>query len=158
LVTMHWPRLFGIEVRPLGAYGLIGESVQGVHGAAWFFGPAVLFLLVRTAIGLWTTDRPWKRYQFSLYLILTGAFSASMLALGRCGAVETLRYDLLSILGAVGCAGLFFAVERTRWIRSAGIGVLLAWAAISALGHARIWAEYESSHPPVADKVLVMRN
>ena len=157
LVTMHWPRLFGIEVRPLGAFGLIGDSIQGIRGAAWIFGPAAAFLLVRTAIGAWANRKEWKRYEFAMYLTLVGALSAGMLALGRCGAVETLRYDLLSILGAVGCAAWFFAVERRRSIRQFGVGILVAWATVSVVGHARIWAEYESRHPPVADKVLIMR-
>jgi hypothetical protein len=157
LITMHWARLFGIEVRPLGAFGLIGDSVQGIRGAGWLFGPTAAFLLARGAIGAWRDRTEWRRYAFALYLILVGAMSAGMLALGRCGAVETLRYDLLSVLGAVGCAGLFFAVERRQWIRRVGIAFFAAWAAISILGHARIWMEYES-HPPLADKMLIIRN
>ena len=158
LVTMHWPRLFGIEVRPLGAFGLIGNAVQGIRGAAWFFGPAVLFLLARTFLGAWRNRQNWQQYEFAVYLILVGAFSAGMLAMGRCGAVETLRYDLLSILGAVGWAGLFFAVEPSRLIRRAGVAVLVLWATVSVIGHTRIWAEYESPHPPVADKMLIIPN
>jgi len=157
LIVMHWPRLFGIEVRPLGAYGLIGESLQSVPGAAWVFGPAALFLLARTVVGFWGARHRWRQYLFAGYLMFVGAVSAGMLALARCGAVETLRYDLMSILGAVGLIGLFFAVETRAWSRALGTAILVAWAALSALGHARIWVEY-ASRPPVADKVLILRN
>lgn len=91
-------------------------------------------------------------------MTLVGALSAGVLALGRCGAVETIRYDLLSILGAVGLAAWFLAVERRRALRYFGGGVIVAWAAMSVLGHARIWREYESQHPPVGDKMLIVRN
>ncbi|HWW85315.1 MAG TPA: hypothetical protein VNZ26_17015 [Vicinamibacterales bacterium] len=158
LVTLHWPRLFGIEMRPLTAFGLVGDSVQGVPGAAWFFGPAVLLMLIGAVASAWTDAGSWKRYQFAVYLMVVGALSAGMLALGRCGMVETLRYDLLSILGAVGFLTWFFTVERHLWMRRAAVTTLLVWAAISVVGHARIWTEYESLHPPVADKVLIMRN
>jgi hypothetical protein len=158
LVTLHWPRLFGLEARRLSEYGLIGDSIQGIPGSAWIFGPAALFLVVRTGWNFRKRKEPWTNYRFPIYLMLVAALSAGMLAIGRCGRVDTLRYDLLSVLGAVGGLSLFFALEPRRWSRILGITIVAAWAAMSTLGHARIWAEYESRHPPVSDKELVLRN
>ena len=52
-------------------------------------------------------------------LVSIGAVSAAMYVVARCGTRSPMRYDLLSILGAVGLTGWFLAVEPRRWLRMA---------------------------------------
>jgi hypothetical protein len=119
---------------------------------------AIMMLLARIVMRARADGASWRRHQFCAYLTLVGAMSAAVYALGRCGVVEitTMRYDLLSILGAVGVAGLFLALETNRWIRRLGGALIVAWAIGMAVPHARLWAEYVS-HPPVAAKELIIR-
>ena len=48
------------------------------------------------------------------------------------------------------------AVESRPWIRRTEIALILCWALVSGVGHARIWAEY-THHPRPADKILIIR-
>jgi hypothetical protein len=79
-----------------------------------------------------------------------------MCVVGRCGTVSAMRYDVLSIFCAVGLTAWFLSVERTHWLRGAAIGVIVAWATVSAVAHGRIWTEY-LSRPPVAAKAVIIR-
>jgi hypothetical protein len=159
LVTLHWPLLFGTEVVPVGAF-LVESSV--VQGAAWsglLLAAAFLLISVRIAMSASAVGREWTRCRFPAYLVLVGAISALVYAAGRCGelAVGTMRYDLLSVLGAVGLVALFLIVEQVKSVRVMATSLVLAWAAISASGHAKVWIE-AASRPRVPDKVLIIRN
>jgi hypothetical protein len=116
-------------------------------------------MIVRIAAHAGDVRQAWTRCRFPVYLTLTGAMSAVMYAAGRCGAlaIGTMRYDLLSVIGAVGVAALFLTVERTRAMRAALATLIVCWAAVSASAHVKLWAE-ALSRPTVPDKVLVIRS
>jgi hypothetical protein len=158
LVVLHWPLLFGVSPQRLDAFGIDSNASQGVPWSGLVLAAAMALAVVRIVTVLWR-DRRWRaEYDFCAYLILIGACSAGMYALGRCGviALGTMRYDLLSLLGAVGVAAWYLAVERRVVIRRIWIGAVLLWTVVSALGHYRVWAEYVS-HPPIGDKRLIAR-
>jgi hypothetical protein len=62
--------------------------------------------------------------------MLVAAFSLAGYLIGRCGVIDfyTMRYELLSVLGAVGLTGWYLRVERSR-----AIAAVWARAAASAL-------------------------
>jgi hypothetical protein len=85
--------------------------------------------------------------------------SAGIYVVARCGADSALRYDLLSLFGASGLAAWFFKTETRVWFRRFGIAVVVAWAALSAATHGRIWGEYVfSPEPPVSAKRVIIDN
>lgn len=155
-VTIHWAQLFGTAVLPLHAFGLESGASQGFPGSGVALVLLAIVMLARVSMHASLDPAWWKRHRFSIYLILVGGLSASMYVVARCGTVSAMRYDLLSIFCAVGLAAWFLSVERTRWIRAVAIGVIVAWSAVSAVAHGRIWAEY-LSHPPVAAKAMIIR-
>lgn len=159
LVTVHWPLLFGTKVVPVGAFLVESDVMQGVAWSGLILAAAAALMAVRIAMQRGAIRAKWARCRLPLYLILVGALSAFVYATGRCGelAVGTMRYDLLSIIGAVGLAGLFFAVERTRAVRTAAVLLIAAWAAVSASAHVKLWSQ-SLSRPSVPDKVLIIRN
>ena len=66
-------------------------------------------------------------------------------------------YVMLSIFAAVGLAGWYLQVERHRWLRSAFIAGVAAWAVVAAVGHARLWGEY-LRNPPIGQKRLLIQH
>jgi len=159
LITVHWPVLFGTKLVPLNTF-LIESSVS--QGAAW--SGAVLagaFGLMVICIGANAAriHRDWMRCRFPVYLVLVGAISAFVYAAGRCGelAIGTMRYDLLSVVGAVGIAALFFTIVRAQAPRAAAIALIVLWAAVSTSAHVRLWTE-ALARPTVPDKILIIRN
>jgi hypothetical protein len=87
------------------------------------------------------------------YLVLVALFSIAGYLVGRCGLIDfyTMRYELLSVLGAVGLAGWYLGIERSR-PRLAVWGVCYAAVlAISVAAHARLLGEYVTN-PPIALK------
>ena len=157
LVTVQWAHLFGIEPGYGYSYGLESAVPLGLSGGGFVFGAAALVLLARIAWHARRLGGRWEQYRFCVYLTLVGAFSAGVYAVGRCGAESALRYDLLSLLGAVGLAAWFFAAEPHVWWRRVGVAIILGWALLSAVPHARIWAEY-TTHAPVAAKAMIIRS
>ena len=158
LVTVHWAQLFGTAVEPGYNFGLESNAVEGLWGSGFMLGAAALVAVARIVVLARQQADWWTRYRFGAYLTLVGALSAGMFAFGRCGTVSHLRYDLLSLVGATGLAAGFLATETHQWLRRAGVAVVLAWAAVSAVSHGRMWHEYEFSHAPVAAKTLIIRH
>jgi len=77
---------------------------------------------------------------------------------GRCGVVDfyTMRYELLSVLGAVGVAAKYLQVEHLRVRRLAWGACCAAIFAIAAVGHVRLLVEY-TTRPPIALKQELVR-
>ena len=98
----------------------------------------------------------WRRYAFAIYLAAVGGISATMYVVARCGAESPLRYDTLSLFLPIAVAAIFFGGERRRALRLAGIVAIVAWALVSSVGHARLWAEY-LPHPPETAKDGIAR-
>jgi hypothetical protein len=159
LVTVHWGQLFGTTPFSAVDFGLESATWQGVPGSGLLLAVLALTMAVRVAMRMRRAAIPWKQCAFCAYLMLVGAISALVYALGRCGEIElgTMRYELLSLLGAVGLAGWFFAVENQQGLRRAVIGLLVACTTISAASHAALWAEYVR-RPGPTDKQLIIRH
>ncbi len=158
LLTVHWPALFGISAHPLSEFGVESQLVQGLPWFGFVLAGAMTLAAVRVAMHV-RRERRWApENDFCAYLVLVGLFSAGAYTLGRCGVIviQTMRYDLLSVIGAVGLGAWFLVVERRRWLRSAWIGAVLAWALIAMVGHGRLLAQY-TSRPPIGDKQLIVR-
>ena len=158
VADVHWPLLFGLAPQPLVPFGIDSAVSQGLPWSGLLLAAATAFAVARIATRLWR-DRRWRReYDFCAYLVLVGACSAGMYALGRCGVIVigTMRYDLLSVLGAVGVAAWYLAVERRPVFRRGWIVAVAAWALVAGLAHGRLWAEY-LTHPPAGDKRLIAR-
>jgi hypothetical protein len=157
LFTEHWPRLFGTSQVPLAPFGIESAGTQGLAWSGLALAVLIGVCVARIAVHARAHSGWWTKYEFCGYLVLVGALSAIMFAVARCGDVGVMRYDLLSIFGAVGLVAWALAVESRPWIRRSEVALVVAWSMVSATSHARIWAEY-SGHPPLADKVLLIRH
>lgn len=172
LFTIHWPELFGLEPQPLTDFGIESAVRQGLSWSAWLLLPVLGIPIARLAtVRAWRLTAPTvasgegeprrraRAPDFCLYLLLVALFSLAGYLVGRCGAIDfyTMRYELLSVLGAVALAGWYLQVERSR-------GVLVAWLvccaavfAISIAGHARLLAEYATRRQPIPLKQDLIR-
>jgi hypothetical protein len=158
LVSVHWAQLFGTAVEPAYDFGLESSAVEGLRGSGTILGLAALAAAGRIG-GLCLRQRGWwPRYRFAAFLALVGLLSAGAFALGRCGTVSHLRYDLLSLLGAVGLTAWLLAAEERPMFRWAAVAIVLGWTLISAAAHGQMWYEYELSHAPVAAKTSIIRH
>jgi hypothetical protein len=91
--------------------------------------------------------------------VLVASLSAAGYVAGRCGELGfgTVRYDLLSLIGAVGLGAWFLSTRPSKLLTRAWVVCLAAWLSVSALAHARLLAEYLGG-PPIGAKQLVVRN
>ena len=96
---------------------------------------------------------------FSIYLLLLAGLSVVGYLVGRCGAIDfyTMRYELLSVLGAVGLAGWYLRIERSRPTLALWAACCSAVFAISIAGHARLLAEYATGRQPTPLKQDLIR-
>ena len=157
LITFHWAQLFGIQAEYAYRYGLESNVPTGLAGSGFAFGAAALVMCWRIARQFRAVSVRWTELRFCIYLTLVGALSAGVYVVGRCGADSALRYDMLALLGAVGLAAWFFAVEDQVWFRRLGVIAIVGWAIVSGVPHGRLWIE-QTSHPPVAAKTMIIRN
>jgi hypothetical protein len=157
IVTIHWPLLFGTSIEPVRAFDVESNVIQGFHGLGAILGAAMIIAVARMAAQL-VKERRWhSEYDFCAYLVAVGALSAAGYAIARCGVIDLprMRYDMLSIHGAVGLAGCYLAVERsTAWLR-VWVALVIAWAAVSAAAHGRLWLEY-LHNPPQGGKEQII--
>jgi hypothetical protein len=159
LVTIHWPLLFGSKVVRVDAFLVESDVVQGVAWSGLALGAAALLMVGRIATHAPAVRAQWTPCRFPAYLLLVGTCSALGYAASRCGQLSlgTMRYDLLSLVGAVGLAGLFFVVEPARAVRASVVFLVLVWAAVPATAHAKLWVE-ALTHPVVPRKLLIIRS
>jgi hypothetical protein len=113
----------------------------------------MLLALARLAMSV---RRLRQEHEVCAYLTATGLVSAAVFASSRCGAVAAMRYDTLSILGAVGLSAWYVCVERSRALRAVWMLLVASWVGVCILGHARLWSEY-LSHPPYGVKRAIVR-
>jgi hypothetical protein len=149
IARVHWPLLFGTEPRPLRRFNIESDVTQGFTGAGLVLGIAMLLAVLRIGMHLFR-ERRWRReYAFCAYLILVAALSISGYVLGRCGVVSPsrVRYDMLSLLGAVGLAAWYLRIESSKWLGTIWVLLLVCWAATGALAHTRLTAEYLDDAP-----------
>jgi uncharacterized membrane protein len=159
LATEHWPVLFGTRVTPLADFGIDSRVREGMPGS-WVFLLAAILLAVIVVSARLIRDRQWRpEYTFCSYLVLVASLSAAGYVAGRCGELGfgTVRYDLLSLIGAVGLGAWFLSTRPSKILTRVWVVCLAAWLSVSALAHARLLAEYLGG-PPIGAKQLVVRN
>ena len=141
---------------------------QGLTGSAWLlvpvFGIPVVRLLIarssRLASSRLRARSPGALRRGRLLRLPDagrGVFAAGYL-IGRCGAIDfyTMRYELLSVVGAVGLAGWYLRTERSRVLAAVWSLCCAAVFAVSLTAHVRLIAEY-ATHPPVPLKQELIR-
>jgi hypothetical protein len=159
ILTAHWPELFGLESQPLTDFGIESLIRQGLPRSAWLLIPVLGIPLVRI---LWVRTRtprpPIRTSGFPMYLVLVAGFSLAGYLVGRCGAIDfyTMRYELLSVIGAVGLAGWYLRVERSAPVAAVWTLCCAAVFAISATAHIHLLNEY-LTHPPTPLKQDLVR-
>jgi hypothetical protein len=158
LFTVHWPELFGLEPQPLTDFGIESTVTQGARGAAWLLLPVFGIPAVTLFLGKRALDDTPRTTGIEAYLIVVALLSLAGYLVGRCGLIDmhTMRYELLSPLGAAGLAAAFLrrtrrAVPLAVW---GGCAAVLFW--LSAIGHARLIGEY-LTQPPVPAKMELVR-
>jgi len=157
ILRVHWPLLFSTAERPVRAFDVESDVVQGASWASAAVGLAMLLAFVRIAMRV-GAERRWRpEYDVFAYLVLTAALSVSCYVVFRCGVIVPIkmRYDMLSLLGAVGLAAWYLAVERSFWLRNAFVALVLAWSAVAARPHAELLAEYVSNPPTGGKRQIV---
>ena len=77
---------------------------------------------------------------------------------GRCGLIDffTMRYELLSPLGAAGLAAAYLRAGHSRPLATIWTTCTAAIFVLSLVAHARLLAEY-ATHPPVPLKADLIR-
>ncbi len=157
ILTEHWPLLLGTRPERLVDHGIASELSQGVS-FGWIFPAAALVLAVGGIVHRLLADRAWRReYDFCAYLVLLGGLSITGYVIGRCGAVDLLRYELLSLAGAVGLGGWFLLSVQSAALRRAWLALVCACALIAAVPGTRLLFDYVA-HPQVGAKRLIARH
>ncbi len=157
LFTLHWPKLFGLEPQRLTDFGIESTLRQGWSGAAWLLVGVFGIPLVRVAATV-TRTRGWApQYDLCAYLVLVALLSATGYVAARCGEVNfyTMRYELLSLLGACGLAAWYLAVERARVLRVTWMALAALVVGVSLAAHARLIGEYLTGPPVPAKRLLI---
>ena len=169
IFTVHWPELFGLEPQPLTDFGIESAVRQGLTGSAWLLVPVFGIPIVRLLIARSSRLPPpppsrqslperFGEAGFCAYLVLVAVFSLMGYLIGRCGVIDfyTMRYELLSVVGAVGLAGWYLRTERSRVLAAVWSLCCAAVFAVSLTAHVRLIAEY-ATHPPVPLKQELIR-
>jgi len=156
LISDHFPQLFGVSVQPLTDFGIESSGREGFPSAWIALAITTLIAIAGVASGT-IRARGWdRRWDFCAYLVLASLFSVAGYLAGRCGEVSlfTMRYELLSLVGAVGLAAWHFRVAPPR---AATLFVVFAsWVlATAAAADVRLLAEY-LHRPPVPQKQLLI--
>jgi hypothetical protein len=159
IFTVHWPELFGLESQPLTDFGIESAVRQGLDGSGWLLVPLFGIPFVRIIQLPPSRGAAHPRFgetgrsDFCLYLIVVAVLSSAGYLVGRCGVIDfyTMRYELLSVLGAVGLAGWYLRIEGSRALLAAWWICYAAVLAIAIVAHARLLGEYVTT-PPIAPK------
>jgi hypothetical protein len=161
IFTVHWPELFGLESQPLTDFGIESAVRQGLTGSAWLLVPLFGIPLVRIVPP--SRGAGHARFgetgqsDFCLYLIVVAVLSVAGYLVGRCGVIDfyTMRYELLSVLGAVGLTGWYLGIERSRPVLAAWSLCYAAVLGISVIAHGRLIGEYVTKAPIAPKQELI---
>ena len=150
LVREHLPVLLGATPLALVNLSIDSQARQGAPGLWIVLSVTLLFAVAR--IG-WRVGKghppPWRGHlQFPTYLFLVGLQAAFIYAAARCDGpnVQTMRYSLLAVFAATGLTACYLKIETSRKWQGLVLGVVLIWAVVAAVGHARLLHEY-AGHP-----------
>ncbi|HTM27489.1 MAG TPA: hypothetical protein VL225_19965 [Vicinamibacterales bacterium] len=159
IASTHWPELFGLEPEPLTDFGVETVLSQGVRWSALLLTIALGLPAIRLGgLLLSRRTRGAAGCDACAYLVLAALFSVCGYIVGRCGVIDfaTMRYELMSVLGAAGLAAWYLRVERSRALLGVWALACAAIFAISLIVHARLLDEYVRQ-APVAPKQDLIR-
>jgi hypothetical protein len=157
IVTEHWPLLFGTRLLPLLDHSIASHLWQGAT-LAWILHASALLLAVGGITHRLLTARSWRReYDFCIYLVLLGGLSVAGYVIGRCGAVDLLRYELLSLAGAVGLGGWFLLSVQSTALGGVWLAIVCATALVAAVPGTRLLYDYVA-HPQIGAKRFIARH
>jgi len=159
VLTEHWPVLFGTRVLPLSDFGIESQGHQGLSWG-WIFPAGAMVLAITGIVVRLVQDRRWRpEYGFCAFLTAAAGFSIAGYVAGRCGEVGfgTMRYDLLSVVGAVGLSAWWLRVNQSKTLARVWMVLLAGWIGIAAAPNLSLLAEY-LTRPPVGAKQLIVRN
>jgi hypothetical protein len=154
IASTHWPELFGLEPEPLTDFGVETVLSQGVRWSALLLTIALGLPAIRLGgLLLSRSTRGAAACDACAYLVLAALFSVCGYIVGRCGVIDfaTMRYELMSVLGAAGLAAWYLRAERSRALLGVWALACAAIFAISLIVHARLLDEY-MRQAPVAPK------
>ena len=149
--------LLGAVPRPLDQLFIDSQLSQGAPGLWLVLGSTLLFAMARIGwISVKGHAPPWRGHlQFPTYLFLVGAQSGLVHAVSRCDNIGgTIRYSLLALFAAIGLTACYLKIETSRRLKGLVLGVVLIWALVAAVGHARLLDEYVRHPRTSARKVL----
>jgi hypothetical protein len=115
---------------------------QGRDWLGWLVGLLAVLALARLARLIWRDRAAASRAAFAWYLVGVGTVAIGAYALTRPGDDVTRRYLLLAIFVPVGVTAAWLAAEPSRHLRRLALGVVVVWASVSAVDHARQWTRY----------------
>ena len=157
IVSIHWPQLFGTSPQTLVHFGINSHEPPGMRGAG-------IILAVRHGTRR-RADRhpPPEGAALGSPVPISARTSRwpassrrSVTSWAAAGQSALMRYDLLSILGAVGLSAWFLRAERSRTVAALWLVLIGTWSLVAAVPHGRLLAEY-LRHPPVGPKILIAR-
>jgi hypothetical protein len=170
IATEHWPLLFGATPQGLIDFGILSHVRQGLP---WSWLLLLLVMLVPIGGIAWRVRRGFGRWtpaaDFPVYLVLVAAGSVAGYVVGRCGEIQFfyLRYDLLSLVGAVGLAALFlqstdpddvasaFRRKLTVTLTRSWLVLVAVWFLLVAIPHVKLYAEYFKNPPDDVRRLLI---
>jgi len=146
------PILYGVRPLSLASQNLRSELLVSAAGLG--AGPLLAALALVLAMRLLRPGRlarlrtPATAFPWFLVLIGVQALVGYVL-FGRGGGGDLyIRYVLLALLLPVGGLALVLQLEPARLLRAAAVSGVMAWAALNAVDHARLAAEYLLRPPP----------
>jgi hypothetical protein len=156
IATEHWPLLFGATPRDLIDFGILSHVRQGLPWSGLLLLAVMLVALAGIAWRMRSPGRWTAAADFPIYLVLVGLCSVAGYVVGRCGGIHFfyLRYDLLSLLGAVGLAALFLQ-GQTLALARAWLALLAVWFVLVAVPHVKLYAEYLRNPPNDVRRLLI---
>lgn len=162
IITTHWAELFGLERQPLTDFGIESAVRQGMPGASWLLVPIVglpVIAFTGSRVRRFTGSQVHgftSSATFAAYLLTVAGLSLAGYLIGRCGVVDfyTMRYELLSVLGACGMAAWYLGRQKSA-LRTAWIVCYAALIGLSTVGHVQLIAEYLTAPPRPAKQDLI---
>lgn len=161
IATEHWPLLFGAAPHGLADFGILSNVWQGAVWSGLLL--AAVMLVAVAGIAVHIRRAPRATLEFPGYLVVVAAFSVTGYVVGRCGQIDffLMRYDLLSLVGAVGIAAVFFqsttdrAFAFSRTLTKGWLSLVALWFVLVAVPHARLYAEYVRNPPDDVRRFLI---
>jgi len=157
LLSLHMTQLFGTRVEPLWQFAIDSNVTEGLPFAWVLVAGAMGLAVVRVGMSIAQQKRLAPESRFVAYLTSVGLIGAAAFVIARCGAQGHVRYALPTLFVAIGLGAWFLSIEHDRRLRTVWIVLVAAWASVSALSHAKLYAEY-ATHAPPGTKLLLIRH